>query len=265
MSTARNHRRAFTLIELLVVIAIIAILAALLLPALARAKAQAKRVKCISNQKQLAMTCLLYASDNGDLLPSNALNDPPSTNRKLWVQGNFYNASASRTNEYMLSPRYALFANYIRTTELYVCPTDRLEVNVGGVKYPKLRSYSMNVFVGWIGPWDSRMPSGYKIYNKHSQMLRPSPSDIFLFMDVHPNSVCWPYFGVRMIGDSFFNFPGSSHKSAAVVSFADGHVETHRWLDPRTIAANSTDYHRHDDASPGNKDLVWIRQHTTIR
>ena len=64
--------------------------------------------------------------------------------------------------------------------------------------------------------------------------------------------------------ESFFNFPNSSHNSGGVVSFADGHVERHRWLDQRTIAAFSGDYHRHNDASVRNVDLAWLRERTTV-
>src|SRR2546422_11451215 len=87
MSVSRKGRSGFTLIELLVVIAIIAILAALLLPALARAKAAAKRVQCINNQKQLALTWFMYASDHNDTLVADGHNDPPSMSKPEWVQG----------------------------------------------------------------------------------------------------------------------------------------------------------------------------------
>lgn len=255
---------AFTLLELLVIVAIIAILAALLLPAIARAKAHGKKVGCINNQRQLALTWLLYTSDNAELIPSNGRNDPPDQNRKLWVQGNFFNPDSSRTNIYMMDPRFALFANYIKSQKIYVCPNDKQTVKVSGVEYPKVRSYAMNVYAGWTGGWDSRLPStGFRIFRKHSEM--PRPVDIFLFQDVNPESICWPYFGVYMNGDYFFNFPSSSHLRRGIISFADGHVEMHRWTDPRTIAAYSSDYHRHNDSSSRNNDLAWLRDHTTVK
>jgi prepilin-type N-terminal cleavage/methylation domain-containing protein/prepilin-type processing-associated H-X9-DG protein len=272
MCALRNGRQGFTLVELLVVIAVIAILAALLLPALARAKVAAKKVQCINNQKQLAAVWVMYAGDNNDVLVANGETYPPSTAVKLWVQGAFYYAEANTNATYILDPQYALFANYLRTVKTYLCPTDRNTVTVSGQTYPKLRSYSLNAYLGWVGGWDDRLGPVdsrgypyYKIFKKHSLLLGAMPGGVFLFQDVNPNSICWPFFGVQMVQDFFFNWPNSSHSRGGVVSFADGHVDYHRWRDQRTITAYSADYHDHQDQSPNNQDLYWLRERATVK
>ena len=266
MRAFRRGRRGFTLIELLVVIAIIALLAALLLPALARAKLSAKRVGCINNQKQLATVWLIYATDNNDWLVNNGEYYPASTTTRLWIQGAFAYTEATTNTAYILDTKYALFANYLKTTKVYLCPTDRQTVKIGAQILPKLRSYSLNAYLGWVdvSTWDTRLSPAYRIFRKQSELTAQLPSGVFTFMDVQPDSICWPFFGVQMAQDSFFNFPNSSHNRGGVISFADGHVEYHRWRDQRTITAYSADYHKHNDSSPNNPDIVWLRSRTTV-
>lgn len=259
------------MIELLVVIAIIAILASLLLPALAAAKEKGRRVRCICNVRQMAITWTLYASDNNDVLvPNGSPTNGAGLTPKFWIQGAFVNGSQGSNPVYLVDSRYALFASYLKGEAIYHCPSDSPKVIIvpGSSTVPgtKLRSYSLNAFTGWRGTWDDRLSNSnaFKIFRKTGDMTSPAPCDLLTFMDIHPSSICWPYFGPNMATvDTFFNFPAVAHNNGAVAGFGDGHAERHKWMDGRTIAANSSFYHNHDDASPGNRDIEWMKLHAT--
>src|SRR5438046_1460104 len=125
--------RALTLIELLLVIVIVGLLAALMLSALATANGRAKRIQCLSNQKQLAMIWMMYAADNTDMLVQNGSPNPDFSGHrrdqgsqlKLWVQGAFVFPEARTNSQNLLDPKDALFADYLKDGRLYVCPADR--------------------------------------------------------------------------------------------------------------------------------------------
>jgi len=262
---------AFTLIELLVVIAIIAILAALLLPTLAKAKDQARRIQCVNNEKQMILAWQMYSGDSRERLVLNGGQNLGLAQPYLWIYGGNHGDPQTLLNsQYLVGANYALFAPYLRAVEIYKCPADRSLWPVGGIKVFELRSYAMNCYMGTpaanVEPPLS-LNSAYKIYLTTSELVVNSPANRFVFIDVNPASICTPGFGVNMTSDVFVHYPSTLHRGLGVVAFADSHVESHKWKDARTRKdlPGGAQYIPHNDASPNNPDLTWIREQTTSR
>jgi prepilin-type N-terminal cleavage/methylation domain-containing protein/prepilin-type processing-associated H-X9-DG protein len=266
--TARGARGAFTLIELLVVIAIIAVLAALLLPALSTAKAKAYRTQCLSNMRQLNLAWQLYSDDNaGVLVPNGYVSDPDAA--KLWVLGSEHIHPEFFTNpDYILNPRYALFADYIKGLGVYKCPSDRAEP--GGGAYKKLRSYALNAYFGWEHPPPGMDSTKNHVFSKTADFAAFDASQLYTFVDGSPLNICFPAF-VMYMGNSglFWHRPSAEHTGSGNLAFADGHAETRKWRDPETIKAakdgGNNDGGHFVYVSPNNPDLKWLQDRTTIR
>jgi prepilin-type N-terminal cleavage/methylation domain-containing protein/prepilin-type processing-associated H-X9-DG protein len=269
--------RGFTLIELLIVISVIFVLAGLLLPAIAKSKGTARRIQCASNQRQLILTWNLYAGDNIDGAPANGHGIPSSgatknllgtTSKKLWVGGDSHFYDPGYTDPAMLiDSEYSLFADYIPTASIYKCPEDKsCLVDSDGSKAPHIRSYSLNSYLGWTSD-PKELTAGYKVFAKLSDIRSMSPAGVFAFQDVHPDNICLPAFVVNMPGspdgEGFYHYPSGLHSRGGVVSFADGHIEHHRWKDRRTVAPVTGKILGHWDSSVNNPDLNWIRERTT--
>ena len=277
-----GRKTAFTLLELLIVVAIISLLASLLIPAVGTAKEQAWRVACKNNQRSLSLTWMLYAEENREMLPQNGYTiGGGETWRNLWIQGHLNPAlkPGDCTNELLLiDRRFSQFAPYLPSSKVYRCPANREPIQVLGldgklsVAVANVRSYSMNWFLGWVDdPISRNPPAELRRFHTTSALQPASPSELLVFTDVHPKSICWPFFGIQARAE-FFNLPGSYHKRRGIIAWADGHVNEKKWADARTTGAVADEaalcvpgfWHKHQHLSPDNADLAWLQTHGSI-
>jgi len=290
----RFFARAFTLIELLVVIAIIAILAALLLPVMGKTKLKAYGIQCMNNHRQLTLAWKIYVDDNHDFLPyaSHWPYGLPEESRLAWVGGqmdfNPNNPSNWDVNQDLAkSPLW----NYCgKSAVIWKCPADRSFITVNGEEKPRVRSMSMNLWMGGFIGYDGGLSGGagwfnypypagtrggnpWQVYLKMDELINPGPTMTFLFLDMREDSIDWGNFATDMTGwpdhpenASFYDLPGSYHHRACGFSFADGHAEIKRWQDDRTMPPLQSGGLIPDQfPSPNNPDVIWLQQHATRR
>jgi prepilin-type N-terminal cleavage/methylation domain-containing protein len=269
MAAINAKRRAatpgFTLIELLVVIAIIAILAAMLLPALAKAKQKAVRITCLNHMRQLQFAWVMYADDNDDNLAPNPDYSTVSSGASAWVRGimKWDLALAPWSQNYdttLLSD--SLLGQYCsRATAIYRCPGDK----VSAAKGERVRSISMNGQMARVSTDPKVANAGYYTYYRHNQIRNPAGT--WVFIDEHGDSINDGFFFVQMGQTAnWYDLPASYHGASGALSFADDHSETKTWRDSaikdRPVKKVSITGFQATPADP-NTDLIWLQERTT--
>ncbi len=276
MKLNRNNspiRQGFTLIELLVVIAIIAILAAMLLPALSKAKTKAQGILCMNNTKQLMLAWHMYTGDNNERIVmsyhgGDAQGGAIAANPKAapWAVGWLdWSTSGDNTNfNFLIDEKYARLGRYVgKAKDIFKCPADKY---VSGVQRgrgwkERVRSISGNIGVGdgnaTTGPWNPI----YKHIKKTTDFIYPGPAETWVFIDEHPNSINDAGF-FNPNPNAWIDQPATYHNGAAGMSFADGHSETHKWSASLSKpGAQAIDTVRTAPTAPavaGDKDINWL-------
>jgi len=251
--------KGFSLLELLAVVAVIGVVTALLFPALSQARQRVTVVSCLGNLNELGRAGALYSADFHESLPANGTGSPDihldsvpvSFVPKYWVEGREGGNFLDRTGNNLVNEKVSLLAPYIRERGVFRCPGDNFSIRYGGSRLVNPRNYALNAFVGWVGAPVNGQGDDSKFQIFEATSDAPQPDAIFTFGEIHPLSICHPFFGVQMqAAAGVYHVPGNYHGRFSNFGFLDGHIKAHVTGVPGTAS---------------KPDMLWLAQHASVR
>jgi prepilin-type N-terminal cleavage/methylation domain-containing protein len=277
---------AFTLLELLVVLVVLSLLAVTLVPTLAGSRIGSQALRCLNNNRQLCSAWRMYADDNLDTLVYSTddgmrLANPNNLYAWTWTHMDF------ARDPYNWDPNIDIIHRPLwpytsKDASIFRCPSDSSFLMINGTPKLRVRSYSMNLYVGGFAP-DKTAPPGspgttggipraapYRVFSKATDFTVLPPGMAFVFIEERPEAINWGNFYIDMTGyrtntaeyEFTQDFPAVFHNFGGSVSFADGRAEIHHWLDART-APSLRGLEAGAFASPRNPDVGWLQDHAT--
>jgi len=261
--------RGFTRVELIVVLTTAALLVTVLRPVWA-VPGGARTVVCLDNHRRLAAGWLVYAADHRGRLVPNLHGGAVQPGNANWALGWLdWTVSSNNTNAaYLVEARYAALAPYVGPIpSLFKCPADEYLSPTQRARgwTARVRSYAMN---GNLGPGNSKdlFGPGYAVYESLNDFRRLPPSQAFVFVEEHPDSINDPCFFVNLGQAAWTDMPAAFHDGAAWFSFADGHVELRHWQSARTLLPVKVGpYSGPILTTASDPDYAWLKARTSER
>ena len=243
------RKKGFTLIELLVVISIIALLLAILMPALGRAKEAAKRVVCLSNQRQLGLAWTVYAESNdGKMCSPRPMGGTSNDAKYSWIKwtGSGW-PDTWNDQEWEDSIKMGALWDYTKSEGVFRCPAGNKDEQI---------TYAGFASMGWMSPLNRAVDG--PIFKSISRIKQPVRRAVF----IDEGKLTSDFFSVNYIEETWWDQPPNRHNYGVTMSFADGHAEYWKWVDERTrdfCDMTWDEFTASNRNTPDNEDLNRIR------
>ncbi len=268
--TPADKAQGFTLLELLAIVIVLCLMLPLVCFSLAGSRTSTTGFQCLNNHRQLVNAWRMYADDNQGRLVYNTDGGwvGHSPTQPAWAGGWLdLTSSTDNTNTALLInhdfyPYSAFLGPYIKSPRPFKCPADGATVPMWGQNVLRVRSVSMNNFVGELSrTWTTK--SRYCSFTNLAQVK--SPSRIWFFLDEREDSINDEWFVTDPdVRYQIVDYPAAYHGSAAGFSFIDGHAEIHVWTDARTVPPfDPNGYLLLNINLPGDSDIDWLQQHAS--